>query len=394
MYYFIRNNVNYKKEENKNGSKYFKNNEELKNEKDKAFTENEFKTEIKEELHNFFGHYENIVLFIGAGGSIVGKKDPHYGKTMEELAKLVKKSLKGKEFYSIKQLATRCKFEIGENGDYNLEDFLSKLQAYLNFAPANAKDKIEKSYEKILQTIIDNTSYDYDEKVFKHGKLIKQLNDLLTSPNRLSIVTTNYDTVIEQSAYELRYTVFDGFTFSDRPVFDLDMFNWNLSRNIDSVVSKKEIYKKNVIELLKIHGSLTWQFEHGEIVRREKCAIDNPLMIFPSSNKYMQTYTEPYFELFTKFQELINKKNTLLITTGFSFADTHISKMILQAIKTVPSLSVLFCDYTINLDSEEDNENIQALKALMNKSYNIAFLKATIDTDLTEYLSLGGVEND
>lgn len=394
MYYFIRNNVNYKKEENKNGNKYFKNNEELKNEKDKAFTENEFKTEIKDELHNFFGHYENIVLFIGAGGSIVGKMDPNYGKTMEKLAKLVKKSLKGKEFYSIKQLANRCKFEIDKKGDYNLEDFLSKLQAYINFAPTKEKDKIEKSYEKILQTIIDNTSYDYDEKVFKHGKLIKQLNDLLTSPNRLSIVTTNYDTVIEQSAYELRYTVFDGFTFSDRPVFDLDMFNWNLTRNIDSVVSKKEIYKKNVIELLKIHGSLTWQFEHGEIVRREKCAIDNPLMIFPSSDKYMQTYTEPYFELFTKFQELINKKNTLLITTGFSFADTHISKMILQAIKTVPSLSVLFCDYNINLDSKKDNENIQALKDLMNKSYNIAFLKATIDTDLTEYLSLGGVEND
>ena len=394
MYYFIRNNVNYKREENGNEIKYFKNNDELKNEKDKAFRENEFKTEIKDELHNFFGHYENIVLFIGAGGSIVGKMDPHYGKTMEELAKLVKKSLKGKEFYSIKQLATRCKFEIGKNGDYNLEDFLSKLQAYLNFSPAKAKDKIEKSYEKILQTIIDNTSYDYDENVFKHGKLIKQLNDLLTSPNRLSIVTTNYDTVIEQSAYELRYTVFDGFTFSDRPVFDLDMFNWNLSKNIDSVVSKKEIYKKNVIELLKIHGSLTWQFENDEIVRREKCAIDNPLMIFPSSNKYMQTYTEPYFELFTKFQELLHKKNTLLITTGFSFADTHISKMILQAIKTEPSLSVLFCDYKINLDSAKDNENIQALKTLMNKSYNIAFLKATIDTDLTEYLSLGGVEND
>ena len=117
-------------------------------------------------------------------------------------------------------------------------------------------------------------------------------------------------------------------------------------------------------------------------------------MIFPSSNKYMQTYTEPYFELFTKFQELLHKKNTLLITTGFSFADTHISKMILQAIKTEPSLSVLFCDYKINLDSAKDNENIQALKTLMNKSYNIAFLKATIDTDLTEYLSLGGVEND
>ena len=112
MYYFIRNNVNYKKEENKNESKYFKNNEELKNEKDEAFTENEFKTEIKDELHNFFGHYENIVLFIGAGGSIVGDKDPQYGKTMEDLAKLVKDSLDSKEFFSIKQLAKNASLKL------------------------------------------------------------------------------------------------------------------------------------------------------------------------------------------------------------------------------------------------------------------------------------------
>ena len=72
MYYFIRNNVNYKREENGNEIKYFKNNEELKNEKDKAFTENEFKTEIKDELHNFFGHYENIYLS-EQGGLLSGK---------------------------------------------------------------------------------------------------------------------------------------------------------------------------------------------------------------------------------------------------------------------------------------------------------------------------------
>jgi len=67
----------------------------------------------------------------GAGGSIVGEKmDPNYGKTMKELAKLVKESLDGEEFYSIKQLANRCKFEIDKKGDYNLEDFLSKLANY------------------------------------------------------------------------------------------------------------------------------------------------------------------------------------------------------------------------------------------------------------------------
>ena len=30
-------------------------------------------------------------------------------------------------------------------------------------------------------------------------------------------------------------------------------------------------------------------------------------MIFPSSNKYMQSYQEPYFELFIKFQELLKR---------------------------------------------------------------------------------------
>ena len=84
---------------------------------------------------------------------------------------------------------------------------------------------------------------------------------------------------------------------------------------------------------MKIHGSLTWERNNNEIVRKNKSNVEKPIMIFPSSNKYMQSYEKPYFELFTKFQELLRKSNTVLITTGFSFADNHISQMVIQAIK-------------------------------------------------------------
>lgn len=200
-------------------------------------------------------------------------------------------------------------------------------------------------------------------------------------------MTTNYDTIVEDSAYNLNYTVFDGFTFSHEPTFDVDMFDWYLSKPISEVKSQKEAYKKSVINLLKIHGSLTWEQEGDEIVRKDKSHIKEPTMLFPSSNKYMQSYERPYFELFSKFQALLRKQNTVLITTGFSFADNHISQMIIQALKTVPSLSILVTDF--NISPENPNENWKELLNLMEQDYSISFLQTTMNTDLTDYFVKG-----
>ena len=145
------------------------------------------------------------------------------------------------------------------------------------------------------------------------------------------------------------------------------------------------------MNLLKIHGSLTWEREQDKIVRKNKVDSKSPIMIFPSSNKYMQSYQKPYFELFSKFQELLRKPNTLLITAGFSFADNHISQMIIQALKNIPSLSLLITDF--NISPEKPNENWEEIKKLMNSNYNIAFLKAVMNTDLTNYF-VRGESND
>ena len=126
-------------------------------------------------------------------------------------------------------------------------------------------------------------------------------------------------------------------------------------------------------------------------------------MVFPSSDKFAQSYQEPYFELFTKFQELIKRPNTLLISSGFSFADDHISKMITQALKNNSSLKLLVTDFNIDpnrqWDEEEKkyteikegqsqyNKNWSELVHLMDEGYPISFLKATMNSDLVDYLS-------
>lgn len=368
-------------------NKYYKNNIELLDDYQNSIHEDVFNNFIKNEIFNNIGHFNNIILLIGSGASVVGNKDKRFGHTVEMLGDTIKKELDGPTYFTIDELISMCKYDIDSDKNFNLEDFLSRMQSFSQFVSNKDKNKFENSYEKIIKIIKDKTFYDYDEKYFKHAKLIKQLTNLHTTPNRLSIVTTNYDTIIEESAYSLNYTVFDGFTFSHKPTFEAEMFDWYLSKPILDVKTQKESYKKSVINLLKIHGSLTWERNNNEIVRKNKSNVEKPIMIFPSSNKYMQSYEKPYFELFTKFQELLRKSNTVLITTGFSFADNHISQMVIQAIKNNPSLSVLITYY--NITPEQPNQNWIEMTKLMENDYNIAFLQATMNNDLTKFFTRG-----
>lgn len=380
---FINNRITFSKCNNK---KYYKNNKEIIID-DESINEDIFNRFISEEIFNSMGPFDNIILLVGAGASVVGKKDKNYGHTVDMLGDEIKSQLKEPEYFTVDNLIYMCKYNKNSVDTFNLEDFLSQLQSFSQFVSKEDENKFTISFNKIIEIIKEKTSYDYDESKFKHGVLINQLTNLHTTPNRLSVVTTNYDIVVEESAYSLNYTVFDGFTFAHTPVFDIDMFEWNLSKPIAEVKSQKESYKKNVINLLKIHGSLTWERHNNNIIRKSKEDVNNPIMVFPSANKYMQSYEKPYFDLFSKFQSLLRKSNTVLITSGFSFADNHISQMIIQAIKTNPSLTLLVTDY--NIEPKPPNDNWEELIKLMKSDYNISFLQATMNDDLTKFFARG-----
>ena len=389
--YYLSPKSNYYIEE----GKYFKNATELKDEKDQPFTDVLFKSAIRKENSAFIHRaYSNIIVLIGAGASVRcegGSIDDRFGKTVFMLAKKINEALKqNASLFTLQELANLCKYSMpveledgqGLNREFNLEVFLSDLIAFKKYVPQENADKYEASENEIFKLIIANTSYEYDRKYLNHATFINTVSHLVKSPSKLTIVTTNYDTLIEDAADEMGYTVMDGFTFSHRPYFDSDMFEWNLVKDIENIKTNELEYKKNIINLLKLHGSLTWERDDKGIRRKEKNEVNKPIMIFPSSNKYMQSYQEPYFEIFTKFQELLKRPNTLFITSGFSFADNHISQMIYQAILHNKSLGVLISDYEV----DQNNENWNKMKNLMNQNYQVAFLKATMNDDLSEYL--------
>ncbi|MBS9337527.1 SIR2 family protein [Fructobacillus parabroussonetiae] len=398
---------------------YFRNNERLKNGDSEDFVEKDFNQVISSETKMFINQkIDNIVVLFGAGASVTDNnwdEDKNgVAKTGVTVAKIAEKvleklhdgnyDLKGVELkvYPLDEIANISKyndnvFETDEAGNvvlgpnFNLEDFLSNLFSFEKFVEISEKEVFENTINAIQDIIVKATSYDYDDKIFKHVKLLNILSKFAKSDSKMNIITTNYDTLIEDAAESMKWTVFDGFSFSRSPQFDSDMFNWSLVKDVPNVKTHENIFKKNVINLLKIHGSLTWERSEKDehIIRKPKEVVRKPIMVFPSSDKYAQSYQEPYFDLFNKFQNMLQKRNTLLLTIGFSFADNHIARMVLNAIKSNDSLTTLITNF--NIDS--NIKNWKELEQAMNNYYNVAFLQSTLNGELTDYLGGETVDN-
>lgn len=427
--YYVSNTISYGLENNEEEATFFyDSNGKLEypssqEEEKKVFTKNDFQRVISEKIRKIvYGEkYSNIVFLAGAGASVTHDLNPKYGKTVKMIANDVFLKLRDEdELYTLQELARQCRYKDGnilDEGEFdttrlddgfNLEDFLSTLFHYRPYVPDTDKEKFNNSIKKILQLIKENTNYSYDSKKLNHGKLLNFLSSLsVKDGNKFSVITTNYDVLIEEAAADNNFVIFDGFNFTPRPKFDSNMFEWNLVKEVQNINTREVEYKEKTFNLVKIHGSLTWEKQDdGTILRKEKDSIrdtDKMVMVFPSSDKFAQSYQEPYFELFTKFQDLIKRPNTLLISSGFSFADAHISKMVTQALKNNTSLKLLVTDFNIDPNREYNekdgkfklidksdskyNQNWANLIDLMDEGYPITFLKATMNSDLVDFLS-------
>lgn len=154
---------------------------------------------------------------------------------------------------------------------------MSDLLSFEKYVSSSDYDKYVLSKNKILELIVSNTSYEYDNSCLKHSAFINTVSHLVRTPSKLTMVTTNYDTLIEDAADSIEYTVIDGFTFTHRPHFDSDMFEWNLVKDIANIKTREMEYKKNIINLLKLHGSLTWERSEKGILRKENVKLGNQL---------------------------------------------------------------------------------------------------------------------
>lgn len=187
------------------------------------------------------------------------------------------------------------------------------------------KDKYLSAMPKIKK-LIWNTVNEKDEVILKNlleGKIekyngLKNLIDRFMSahPKVVNIVTTNYDRVLENvfAYHSLAYS--DGFLGKNLSLFDDSTF-----KDGDN------------INIIKVHGSLNWFEQNGEIrFFKSHEGLEVPQIICPSKNKFQEAYKSPYRELIQKSDELIKKAQSFL-AVGFGFNDEHLTPKIEQNVR-------------------------------------------------------------
>lgn len=138
---------------------------------------------------------------------------------------------------------------------------------------------------------------------------------LVPHPQRATIVTTNYDRVLERVMALSDITFTDGFSGHEFSVYKEE----NLREH------------KRGILLLKVHGSLAWFKVGNSIVRSERRINDDVVIIPPGKNKYREVWQEPYRDLVRYSDEAIDNAKCFLVV-GFGFNDEHLTPKISNAV--------------------------------------------------------------
>ncbi len=211
-------------------------------------------------------------------------------------------------------------------------DLNRALQEKINgFNPENenleielGKTKYEENLPKIKKIIWDTVNN--AEKNIAQKLMCSETNDFSaivnmtkkfyeTHPQVVNIITTNYDRVLEFIMAYHGFPFSDGFTGREFSLFDDNLFK-----------------EKNIVNIIKVHGSLSW-FRVESNIRHLISNIKDaePVIICPGKNKYQESYNDPYRYLIQKADNLISKADSFFII-GFGFNDEHLTPRIKEKV--------------------------------------------------------------
>lgn len=309
----------------------------------KDYIEKEKRDFYKNLLQSQYSEIENIVILSGAGSS-VGIGVTNKGLIMSDLWNDFEKE----DPTSLTTLITKT----GHNKSVkDLESLLSKSGIY-NIVN---KDSLINEIKKVKEFIVKKCSLELPNDS-PHEKFLNRITLRPQKYPRVKLFTLNYDTLFEQAASVAKYTVIDGFTFSNPREFNGKYFDYDIIETRHNRQDKKDSTISKLFYLYKMHGSLDW-VKNGNQIKQTNIIptnIDDRVMIFPQDSKYEHSYEQPYFEMMARFQQALRTENTLLIAIGFSFVDKHISSVILESLKQNPSLNLMTFSYPEVISQDND----------------------------------------
>lgn len=233
--------------------------------------------------------------------------------------------------------------------------------------------KIKKEYFKKvmipnLDIVFDNidasrrSDFELTHKAYKNffeqigHILLKRKNTILSK--QANIFTTNIDifmeTVLEENSLEYN----DGFSGRLNPTFSLS--------NFKKSIQKRSLHFENISEipvfnLMKMHGSLTWEKSGNKICFSKLKHFDKSLLdkrgksfenkygklaiVNPEKKKLEESVIDvTYYELLRMYSSELEKENAVLFVMGFSMEDEHIREITIRTADSNPTLKIyIFC---------------------------------------------------
>ncbi len=193
------------------------------------------------------------------------------------------------------------------------------------------------------------------------GKLLEERKtNLLTK--QVSIFTTNYDVFIEAASQQIvSVRLNDG--FNRTPSLSND-YKFQPEHFFDYLQKTGNLYNYSFpvpgINLVKLHGSLTWGQKNNEIIfhsgyldvpktddgdyEEKKATFNNAFcLILPTKDKFNQTLmVRVYYDLLRIFANALEIMNSVLFTFGFSFEDEHILEIVRRSLKNPTLILIVF----------------------------------------------------
>ncbi|MDR0630782.1 MAG: SIR2 family protein [Holosporales bacterium] len=301
---------------------------------------------LKNKLYNAFlkKHYKHIVILTAAGTSLdngdkSGKtRDGLWTECQTEIDAFNSKitDLKNKDFYTHKDIESLLSYIV----------LYEKLNGIIkNGNNENLKEKLETKIANLCKLELHSHA--------PHKDFLNKITARKNNDARVQLFTTNYDTLFEQAANKAGFVVIDGFSFTQPREFAGKWFDLDIVNREKTRLKQEESFISKVLHLYKLHGSLNWTKTKDKICQKDNA--ENPLIIYPASDKYESSYEQPYFEMMSRFQQALRKEETLLIVLGFGFQDKHIKNVIVEAVEQNPSFQLLIVNYNGNGCISADN---------------------------------------
>jgi len=280
---------------------------------------------------------KRIGFLIGAGAPVsvridnAGKLDDSGVPLIPDVAKitsLVIAGLEAQDRATINLLAP----ELGVNP--NIETILTRIRR-LSQAIGNAQvhGLNGAEYTQLAERICNKIGKIVSAKLPLESNPFTELVAWIGGTQRehpVEIFTPNYDLLFEEAFERAHLPYFDGFSGAHRPFFDPTSVNG-------------EFLPSRWSRLWKIHGSLGWEVVGSTVIRNG--SRDATSLIYPDHLKYDHIARQPYSALFERLRDFLTTPDTLLLCSGFSFFDAHITAVLDEALSANTHTAIMAFQY-------------------------------------------------